>query len=124
MRRLSVGIFLIVAVGVTHASDEGPRLVKDIDDRFFPASSSPSRVVESGGIGFFTADDGFNGRELWRTDGTRSGTMLIKDIAIGSTSSISQGPVDVNGIVYFTANDQSRGVELWRSDGTTAGTYL
>ena len=33
-----------------------------------------------GGKLFFTANDGKNGRELWKTDGTKAGTVLVKDI--------------------------------------------
>lgn len=42
--------------------------------------SDPVSFVNVGGTLFFTADDGVHGRELWRSDGTRAGTVLVKDI--------------------------------------------
>ena len=38
------------------------------------------RVVEMGGILYFIADDGDSGWELWRSDGTVSGSYIVKDI--------------------------------------------
>lgn len=37
---------------------------------------------------FFVANDGTNGRELWKSDGTPAGTVLVKDILSGSSSSL------------------------------------
>ncbi|RCJ42064.1 hypothetical protein A6770_35240 [Nostoc minutum NIES-26] len=105
----------------------GTVLVKDIkpgpgsslDDIYY---SFP--LIEVNNILYFTADDGTNGIELWKSDGTESGTVLIKDINPGSFSSLASNFKNVNGILYFTANDGVHGDELWRSDGTTAGTVL
>ena len=36
---------------------------------------------------FFQANDGTNGAELWKSDGTSSGTVMLKDINSGGGSS-------------------------------------
>ena len=45
-----------------------------------PDDSDPSSLTGVGGTLFFTADDGIHGRELWKSDGTKAGTVLVKDI--------------------------------------------
>ena len=37
---------------------------------------------------FFAADDGANGVELWKSDGTDAGTVLVKDVYAGSCSGL------------------------------------
>ena len=74
---------------------------------------------------FFAAGDGVHGVELWKTDGTNAGTILVKDI---STDSIygSQPAflTNYNNELYFTAYDAAYGTEIWKSDGTEGGTVL
>ena len=64
------------------------------------------------------------GCELWKTDGSAEGTMLIKDIWPGTTGSTPNDLTVVNGTILFAAYDPVHGRELWRSDGTAAGTLL
>jgi ELWxxDGT repeat protein len=73
---------------------------------------------------FFLADDGSNGEELWRSDGTAAGTFMVKDICNGSNGSYSFGLTVVGNMLYFISDDGFNGKELWRSDGTTTGTVL
>jgi len=88
------------------------------------ASSSPKEFVRVGDIALFVATDATHGRELWKTDGTPAGTVLLKDIQSGSTGSSPTGLTAINGIVYFSADDGASGRELWASDGTATGTVM
>ncbi len=65
----------------------------------------------------FTASTASTGNELWITDGTSSGTMLLKDINFGNQSSSPEGLTEYDGSFYFTAMGG-----IWTTDGTTAGT--
>jgi len=77
-----------------------------------------------GGTLFFTAADGKNGFELWKSDGTAQGTLLVKDIYPGRASSVPSFLTNVDGTLFFAAADGLHGVELWKSDGTPGGTTL
>jgi len=73
---------------------------------------------------FFRASDGTSGSELWISDGTNSGTMMVKDIYDGYSSGNPQGLTAVGNILYFVADDGTNGFELWKSDGTLSGTVM
>ncbi len=94
----------------------------------FFGSSSPQAFIEYNGELFFAASDGAtSGRELWKTDGTAAGTVLVKDINPGGGFFLGSNPFDFtlfNGELFFTAEDATSGKELWKSDGTAAGTVL
>jgi ELWxxDGT repeat protein len=67
-----------------------------------------------------------NGAELWKTDGTKTGTIMVKDITPGSGASNLNGLTSFGGKLYFqNAEVKEDGVSryyLWSSDGTVDGT--
>ena len=71
----------------------------------------------------FLKDDK-HGTEPWMTNGTASGTYLVKDINQQQQSSAPENFVWVGDTLFFSASDDAHGKELWISDGTTAGTRL
>ncbi|RME19991.1 MAG: PKD domain-containing protein, partial [Candidatus Zixiibacteriota bacterium] len=62
--------------------------------------------------------------ELWKSDGTTAGTVMLKDIVAGTGSSAPFLLTAVGSTLYFTAYDPTNGIELWRSDGTPGGTVM
>ncbi|MGL6045617.1 MAG: Ig-like domain-containing protein [Vogesella sp.] len=73
------------------------------------------------GKALFQANNGTTGSELWVTDGSTAGTIMLKDLIPGSTPShpTINGMARLgNGKVVFAPN----GGELWITDGTVAGT--
>ena len=103
-------------------------LVRDINTVPVAVGSAPALLVQIGATTFFAAWTPQTGYELWKSDGTEGGTVLVKDVQPGPGSSLpgffadDALLVDVNGTLYFAADDGVTGSELWRSDGTEAGT--
>lgn len=117
---------LLVALGLllTQSTPAAVTLVKDINTDFNEFSSSPTDLFHINGVTYFYAQDDVRGYELWKSDGTEAGTVLVKDIRPGSGDSNPRNFVNLNGTLYFTANDGVNGQALWKSDGTEVGTVL
>ena len=113
-------------------SGAGTVLVKNIDPSDEPGSysgdSDASHLTALGERLFFSAHDDAHGRELWRSDGSGTGTVLVKNIDPTDGGEYPGGyPASLATVgdrLYFEADDDSHGRELWMSDGSRLGTAL
>lgn len=112
----------------TDGTAPGTVMLKDINtgnDVFGnPRSSAPTFVAKLGNKIIFTATSEAEGTELWATDGTPAGTVILSDIIPGSLSSYTNNYRIINDKIYFSAFHLSYGNELWVTDGTQIGTRL
>ncbi len=100
--------------------------------------SPPSRIADLGESGaalwqflgrsadntYFVASSALRGAELWRTDGTQSGTIRLSFFSHTPYRSYAKVPwfTPTPGGALFGAWSEGSGIELWKSDGTPAGT--
>lgn len=96
-------------------------IVKDIHTT---GNSAPWRFTQLNNDLYFSADDGTNGSELWKSDGSTGGTTMIMDINPGVAGSNISNMIVYNNQLYFFADNGIDGRELWTSDGTLAGTMM
>jgi len=93
-------------------------------DSIRPGLDWVSSLTVVGDTLFFVGSESPSGAELWKSDGTESGTVLVKDLWPGESSSDPSSLTNVNGTLFFSARDGTAGRELWKSDGSELGTVL
>jgi len=122
--------------GTQMLSDFGEGMFDGIPDRpplgfeglYQPNLFSAQNVPDLGDVALFCATTPDHGAELWRTNGTAQGTMMLADIAPGSRGSRPRGFSVRGGTVYFTATDDDGvepeiGHELWSTPIAWAKDY-
>jgi len=90
-----------------------------------PASVSgvDQTVQLNDNVVIFTMSTLENGRELWRSDGTATGTFRLTDIEPGPGDSIIGQVTSTGSTVFFTVFGlASANEELWQTNGTQEGT--
>ncbi len=118
----------------SNGTKSGTRLVKDIDpgplvikkmEKTETGSSAPDNVMRTKKWIYFQATTVKYGDELWKSDGTKSGTKIVKDIVPGPGVSDPEDIVSTAPrTTFFRAWDKKHGEELWKTDGTEKGTKL
>jgi ELWxxDGT repeat protein len=75
---------------------------------------------------FIATDDHLSGSELWKSDGTLAGTVLVRDIVPGAAGSnprlLTAVGTGSSARLFFVANANGSNESLWISDGTRVGT--
>ena len=114
---------------VTDGTSSGTGLFLEINPSTaanLAAGSSPNNLFVYDGYLFFSADDGTNGRELWRTNGTAAGTTMVADIFPNTLNpSFGKGSnpdffIEFDNELYFAARgydvglNQITGNELYK----------
>jgi len=113
---------VVTAVFTSRGNAQTPAyLVKDINPT---GTSYPNQLLDVGGKVFFLARDGDENMEPWASDGTASGTHLLRDLRPGPAGSLCSDFVGFQGEAYFTASPDWVRRELYRSNGTPEGTLM
>lgn len=72
----------------------------------------------------FAGDDGTHGQQLWVTDGSAAGTVMLATINPNAPNYANINSITPlgNGRAVFQATDVTGSASVWVTDGTTAGT--
>ena len=108
-------------------TEKGTLMVKNISlgGSALASHSTGGSFASLGTTVFFAARDDVNGTELWKTDGTEEGTLMVKEIIPGNNYAGIQYLQNMHGQIYFVApSDNSFEVKLWITDGTESGTVI
>ncbi len=100
--------------------------IKDFDLTINDFGSDPEDFIALGDFFIFTATDGYNGRTLWKCDGTEEGTQIIlKDDPEDLRSYLRSGiknHVFHEEEIYFVGYNYINNPILIKSDGSQEGT--
>lgn len=114
---LSIFFLAMIAMG-SNANAQAPVMLKD--------SVGNGNILDNEAIGntfYFKLNVTSIRKQLWKTDGTLSGTIMVRDSFYNEIVGLSR----INDTLYFIAQTSfSAGAPLglWKSDGTKAGTTV
>jgi ELWxxDGT repeat protein len=84
---------------------------------------TPIELENVNGTLFFSLADTPFGTELWRSNGTTAGTLMLKKMSASPSLNLDTLTAS-GGKLFFATDDLVHGRELWTSNGTEWGTLL
>src|SRR4051812_32277117 len=78
-----------------------PSLLKNIN--LTTPGSNPNNFVAVGDTMFFLATDGRSKETLWKSDGTETGTVKVKDLATPGLNAYISNMTAAGSLLFFTA---------------------
>jgi len=114
----------------SNGQQSGTYYLKDLPGDGIPTPSyevvhyADPKAARLGNKIYYAAKTSAAGTELWRSNGTQSGTVQVRDINPGTGDSSPTQFSAAGTKVVFSAFEPSVGIELFATDGTTSGTTL
>jgi ELWxxDGT repeat protein len=121
MKKLSILLFF--SIYIIQLNSQEFKLLKDINPGNKSAVTNRTPAFLSNGNFLFVAKNEKSGPELWVTDGTPKGTMMVKEINPNRVN----GPSNLcacGDYVYFNVYTEKYGSEIFKSDGTKKNTVM
>lgn len=108
-------------------SSDGTQLLKDINPQgssivytvptqgsvLCPSFAYYMPLINNNNQLFFDADDGVHGRELWMSDGSPQGTVLLHDLIPGTGNATPLEITPLGTRIIFQANATEDSIRLW-----------
>ncbi len=118
------GLTTITAVAPTQAATNSPVTPRILAATALNQDGYDYQFTTFGHRTIFSGfDAGGRGQEPWITDGTPTGTHMLKDTTALGSAPLGQFTV-VGSKLYFVTMGKTNFYELWITDGTSAGTKL
>jgi len=114
----AIGLALGLAGASSAMAAASVELVLDTNSAVIARSSNPGGYSRLGNQALFVTSDG-NSWELWRSNGTASGTVSVRS---GENLQYALIGEPFNGRALMHVQDQTDNHSVWSTDGTTAGT--
>ncbi len=86
----------------------------------------PCNLAAVGSTLYFSGFNSADGEQLYKSNGTASGTTMVDDIpgAKGYPGCYPTGLTAAGGLLYFAATDSSHGQQLWATNPSTGATTM